>query len=188
MNKRVFIIHGWGGSPEGASLPWLAKKLKEKGFEVFAPQMPNTENPKIEEWVSRLAGLVGTADENTYFIGHSIGCQAIMRYIQTIDQKIAGALFIAGWFVLDNLEDDEDPEIARPWIEEPIDFEKLKVASENYTLLISDNDPFGGFEKNIEEFKKMNAKIIILKGAEHIEDVELPIALEEVLSQYEKHP
>ena len=33
-------------------------------------------------------------DENTYFVGHSIGCQAIMRYLESVDvKKIGGVLF-----------------------------------------------------------------------------------------------
>jgi len=77
MKKRVFIIHGWGGSPEGGCLPWLKSELEKNNFEVLAPQMPNTEEPKIEEWVSYLSEFVGEIDENTCFVGHSIGCRLV---------------------------------------------------------------------------------------------------------------
>ena len=181
MKKRVFIIHGWGGGPEGACLLWLKINLEEKGFEVFAPQMPNTDEPTVEEWINYLSELVGTPDEQTFFVGHSIGCQAIMRYLQTIDQKIGGAIFIAGWFVLENLE-PEEIEIATPWVENNINFEKLREISHNYVEIISDNDPFGGFKENKKIFsEKLGAKIIVLNNAEHIEDLELPVALEELL-------
>jgi len=182
MKKRVFIIHGWGGGPEGACLPWLKTKLEEKGFEVVASQMPNTAVPIIKDWVNYISKLVGTPDEQTYFVGHSIGCQAIMRYLQTIDKKVGGALFIAGWFMLENLE-SEDIEIAKPWVEKStINFEKLKRVSKNYVEIISDNDPFGGFEENRKIFlEKLGAKVIILNNAGHIEDYELPTALEELL-------
>lgn len=180
MRKRVFIIHGWGGSPEGACLPWLKDELIKLGYEVFAPQLPNTETPIIKEWVNYLSQLVGLPDENTYFVGHSIGCQTIMRYLQTIEQPIGGAIFIAGWFTLNNL-DAEEEEIAKPWIDNPIDSEKLKQLTKNYSLIISDNDPFEGFEENIENFEKIDAKINVMPGAGHIEDIELPIALDELL-------
>ncbi|HOX11185.1 MAG TPA: alpha/beta fold hydrolase [Candidatus Moranbacteria bacterium] len=181
MKKRVFIIHGWGGGPECACLPWLKNKLEENGFEVFAPKMPNTDEPEISEWVNYLAELVDTPDKQTYFIGHSIGCQAIMRYLQTINQKVGGAIFIAGWFMLKNLEPEEIT-IAAPWVKNNINFEKLKKVSENYVEIISDNDPFGGFEENKRIFfEELGAKLIVLKNAGHIEDLELPIALEELI-------
>lgn len=44
--------------------------------------MPNTANPNISEWVSTLDLKVEDLNENTYFIGLSIGCQTIMRYLE----------------------------------------------------------------------------------------------------------
>ncbi len=183
MKKRIFIIHGWGGDPNSNWLPWLKNELKKYNFEVTVPQMPNTMRPTIAEWVDNLAKLVGTPDEQTYFVGHSIGCQTIMRYLQTIDQKIGGAIFVAGWFVLENLESEEIAQIAMPWIDSnTIDLKKLKKISQNYVEIISDNDPYGGFEENKKIFfEKLDAKIIILNNAGHILDTKLPVALEELL-------
>jgi len=75
--KRVFIIHGWDGSPEEAWLKWLRLELEKMSIKVVAPHMPNAAEPKIREWVGHLSGLVSATDEKTYFVGHSIGCQAI---------------------------------------------------------------------------------------------------------------
>ena len=79
--KRVFIIHGWEGYPENAWFPWIKNELKKRGFEVYAPAMPDSGNPKIEIWVPFLKNLVGRCDENTYFIGHSMGCRTIIKYL-----------------------------------------------------------------------------------------------------------
>lgn len=35
MKKRVFIVHGWGGSPEGACLPWLRNELRKKDLKLL---------------------------------------------------------------------------------------------------------------------------------------------------------
>lgn len=181
MKKRVFIIHGWGGTSDSNCFPWLKNELEKHDFEVVVPQMPNTDFPVAKEWIDYLSELVGTPDENTYFVGHSIGCQTIMKYLQTIDQKIGGAIFIAGWFMLENLEPEEILVITS-WLEKAIDFEKLKKISQNYIEIISDNDPFGGFEENKKIFSEnLGAKIIVLNNAGHIENPELPIALEELL-------
>src|SRR4030042_1201767 len=42
---RVFIIHGWGGNPEEAWMPWLKKQLEISGIEVHVLAMPDTANP-----------------------------------------------------------------------------------------------------------------------------------------------
>src|SRR3989344_6946533 len=100
MKKRVIITHGWGGHPKGDWFPWLKKELEAKSFEVHIPRLPNAENPRIEKWVPKLAQVVGVADEETYFVGHSMGCQAIARYLESLPEgvKIGGAVFVAGFF------------------------------------------------------------------------------------------
>jgi len=189
MTKRVFIIHGWGGSPDGGWMPWLKEELEKKGFEVIAPQMPNTDYPKIDEWVGFLIKKVNEPDENTYFIGYSIGCQTILRYLEKLpkDKKISGALFVAGWFNLKPaaMEDKEDVEISKPWIETPIDYSKILEHTKNFTAIFSDNDPDVPIE-DAELFKeKLGAKIIIQHNKGHFrgEDgiIELPVILEQLL-------
>jgi predicted alpha/beta hydrolase family esterase len=177
--KRVFIIHGWSGSPETNWLPWLKKELEQQGYEVVAPAMPDTDTPDIEAWVEKLAEVVGKPDEQTYFIGHSIGCQAILRYLETIKTPVGGALFVAGWFNLEGL-DEEETTIARPWLETPINTEKVKNVLPKSILIISDNDDFGAFEENKEKFASFVTHTIVLPNAGHITDHQEPA----ILSQF----
>src|SRR3989344_2112268 len=116
MPKRVFIIHGWGGSPQEGWFPWLKKELKKKKFSAYVPAMPNSDNPKIRRWVGFLARLVKKADKDTYFVGHSIGCQTILRYLQATNQKVGGVVCVAGWFTLKNLETKEEKRVAKSWL------------------------------------------------------------------------
>ena len=142
-NKRVFIVHGWDGSPQGCWIPWLKSKLETKGFFVVTPIMPDPEEPKIQPWVSCLGGAVGRAGKNDIFVGHSIGCQAILRYVEQLPFKkqIGGIVCVAGFFKLPYLETEEEKEIAKPWIEKKIDFEKIKNHTNRIVAIFSDNDP-----------------------------------------------
>ncbi|HZZ99551.1 MAG TPA: alpha/beta fold hydrolase, partial [Candidatus Paceibacterota bacterium] len=97
MAKRIFIIHGWTGNPNEHWMPWLDTKLKENGFEVFQPEMPETDHPKMDAWISTLKKEIGAADSNTYLVGHSIGCLAILRYLEKYGEKIGGAVLVAPW-------------------------------------------------------------------------------------------
>lgn len=186
MKKRVFIIHGWEGNPEEGWFPWLKKELEQKGFEVFAPVMPNTDEPKIEEWVPFIVNLVGEPDEDTYFVGHSIGCQAIMRYLETLgNKKIGGIIFVAGWFHLVNLEGPEEEKIAKPWVENKINLEKVKNTSDNFIAIFSDNDDWVPLSDKDIFAKELNAKIIVEKNKGHFCEAsglkELPIVLDSIL-------
>ena len=87
----VVIIHRWSGGPKDDWRPWLKSALEEIGCEVVVPDMPDTEIPVIEKWVAKFVDVVGIPDRHTYFVGHSIGCQAILRYLETIHEPVGGA-------------------------------------------------------------------------------------------------
>jgi hypothetical protein len=163
MPKRVFIIHGWGGHPKEGWFPWLKKELQMRGFAVQVPSMPDPEEPKIETWIPFLSQLVGQADKNTFFVGHSIGCQTIIRYLQTLPDgvKIGGAVFVAGWYNLRNLETEEEKRIAGPWVNEPRDDKKIRQAVNHVIAIFSDNDPYV-IPENQKSWKELvGAKIIL---------------------------
>lgn len=188
MNKRVFIIHGWDGYPEEGWFPWLKKELEKRGFQVKVPIMPEPAEPKIDAWVFYLAQIVGDVDENTFFVGHSIGCQTILRYLESLpaDKKVGGAVFVAGWFVLSDLEAEEEKIIRKPWLETPIDFNKVKAATKNFVAVFSEDDPVVPIKENRKLFEeRLNPKIIVENKRGHFSGsdgvVELPAVLDELL-------
>lgn len=163
---RIIIIHGWGGGPEECWLPWLKQELEKKGHQVELPEMPDNEEPTIEAWVGHLQSL--SPDEHTYLIGHSIGCQTILRYIQ--DNKAKGCLFVAGWVHLLPAiyeEGDDVVEIAKPWLDTTIGWEKAKENAEAFIALFSDNDPYVPLEDAQIFLEKLGARVIIEPGKGH---------------------
>lgn len=189
LQKRIFIIHGWDGCPEEGWFPWLKKELEAKGFSVLVPQLPNPEEPRIKNWVPALKKIVNKPDEQTYFIGHSMGCQAIVRYLETLPEetKIGGAVFVAGFFKrLTNLENDDTVrDIAKEWLETPINLQKIKNHLKNSVAIFSDNDPYVPID-NKEDFSDiLKSKIIIEHNKGHFSGSggtkELPAAFEAVL-------
>lgn len=195
MSKRVFIVHGWDGHPEEGWFPWLRQELESKNFEVIIPQMPEAKVPKIENWVPALAAVVGVPNDGTYFVGHSMGCQAILRYLDTLSEgsKVGGAVFVAGFAKrLTNLgiDDGEDEEannaIAAPWLERPLDWPKIKSILPKSAAIFSDNDPFVPLD-NQDDFKeKLGSQIIIEHEKSHFSGEEgftnLPVALNALLT------
>lgn len=182
--KRIFIIHGWGGYPENCWFPWLKKELEKLDFEVHVPAMPNSKEPKIDVWIPFLKKQVGNVDEETYFVGHSIGCQTIMRYLQTINKKIGGAIFVAGFFNLNNLEKEEEKEIAKPWLENSINLEKVKKVINKAVAIFSDNDLDIPLEDSKIFEKELGAKIIVEHNKGHFSGdtgiTKLPVVLDSI--------
>ena len=181
--KTIYLIHGWGGSDSSERwFGWLKEEMKKKGFNIISFNMPNTNNPKIEEWVGYLEENINIKDidEQTYFIGHSLGCQTIMRYLEKLHKhkRIGGCVFIAGFFDLINLE-PEELKIAHPWVTSKIDFGRILDHCNNFLAIFSDNDPDVHLDE-AEKFKKdLGAKIIIKHGEEHFNETnKIPEILE----------
>jgi len=175
--KKVYIVHGWDGSPDEPLFVWLDKNLTENGYEVKRLSMPDPEVPVIEKWISKLKDEVAL-DENTILVGHSVGCQAVMRYLETQNEnvRIAGILLLAPWMHLDQTtieeEGEEVIEIARPWMEIPIDFEKVKKSSKKITAIFSDNDEFVPVSEEVFFAEKLGAKTIMEHEKGHFSPAE----------------
>ncbi len=173
--KRVFILHGWRGNPHEPWFVWIKKELEKRKFKVIIPKMPHPATPTIHDWVPFLKNKVGKVNKNTYFIGHSVGCQTVLRYLKTLknNEKIGGCVFVAPWMHLDEKtieeEGEESVKIARPWTKSSINFNKVKRHANKFIAIFSDNDPFVPLD-NINIFKnKLKAKIIVEHNKGHFD-------------------
>ncbi|TSC69958.1 MAG: hypothetical protein G01um101470_915 [Parcubacteria group bacterium Gr01-1014_70] len=188
-NKRVIIIHGWEGYPEEGWFPWLKKELVAKGFNVSVPQLPNADLPRIKKWVPALSEAAGTVDDETYFVGHSIGCQTIVRYLETLSEgaKIGGAVFVAGFFRhITNLEQEPDIiNVDREWATTPINFAAAHSHLPKSIAIFSTNDKFVSLDNRDDFREKLGSEIITMENMGHFSGgggvTELPQALDAVL-------
>jgi len=174
MVKKAYLIHGWDGNPKGPLFEWMGERLNEKGYEFVAPKMPNPEEPIIEDWLEKINYIVKDLGEKDIFIGHSVGCQAVLKYMETLkDEKISSVLLIAPWMHLDETtieeEGEEVKEIAKPWMETPINWEKIKNHCNNFICVFSDNDSCVPISE-MDLFKEnLGAKTVLLKNKGHFD-------------------
>ena len=168
--KKIYMVHCWDGNRDDGWYPWLDENISDENVKVYRFNMPDTNNPKIDAWVSYLSEQVKDLDSETYFVGHSIGCQTIMRYLQDKDIKIGGILFVAPWLELlpEAVSDKESLITATPWLNTPICFDNIRNICDNITCIFSDNDYFVPLEQESEFKKLLNAKTIIVNGMGHI--------------------
>lgn len=166
MYKRAFLIHGWDGRPNNHWFPWLIAELKARYFNVDALSMPTPATPHLKDWLRAIKEAVGTPDEHTYFVGHSLGCVTIVRYLESLPKKtkVGGAIFVAGFSGNISL-----PELAEFYAtpEQPIDLDRVKSICSKITTIFSDDDPVVPLVKGISFAKAIGAKVIIEKGKGH---------------------
>jgi hypothetical protein len=181
--KKVIIVHRWEGSAEADWYPWLKNELEKKGYKVNVLEMPNPETPVIEEWVGYLKDSIGEVDENTVLIGHSVGCQTILRFLEQANDevKVGKVLLVAPWLNLVNLSGPEEEEIAKPWLETPIDFQKVKDKSDKFIAWFSDNDPWVPASDAKLFESKLGANVFIEKSEGHFTEEDSVVELPELL-------
>ena len=142
--KRAIIIHGWGGSPEGNWFPWLAHELEGRGFEVRVPAMPDSETPNHVAWRKTLQELLPDPDESVLLVGHSLGCIAILQYLESLraDQAVGGVILVSGF-----IRSLHNP-VTDGFFADHTDMAKAgqRVVG-NIVSIASDNDPYVSWEE-----------------------------------------
>lgn len=143
--------------------------------------MPDTDHPKMQEWVDHLSKIVNEPDENCYFVGHSLGCATIFRYLESLrfDKKVGGSVLVAG-----PVEREKDDDIKNFFLA-PFDWNKIRNHCDKFVAIYSDDDPVVPLKDGSFLEERLGAKLIVEHGLGHISSsdgvTKLPSALDSVL-------
>jgi predicted alpha/beta hydrolase family esterase len=179
--KRAIIVHRWGGSSAADWYPWLSHQLSGRGWQVDIPDMPDPEEPRMESWTAVLDDILSqiSDEDEVLFVGHSLGCQAIVRTLEDADLPVR-AVFVAGWFTLEGL-DGREFLIAEPWLDESIDFETARAKLIDSVAIFSDDDPYVP-PPNKSIFKeRLGSHIVEVGGRGHFDESSEIFELPEIL-------
>ncbi len=180
--RRASIFHGYGATPEDHWFGWLAEHLDRAGFRTDVPALPESQAPAPDRWVAAVAKAVGTPDEGSVVVAHSLGCLAVLRYLASLSApwRLGHLVLVAGFVdtlpalpVLDGfIGDGTDPAGVRE-----------KVAS--LTVLRSDDDPYVPVEHTDRLAGLLGTTALVVPGAGHFLADEgvtsLPQALEAIV-------
>jgi hypothetical protein len=194
MRKRAFIIHGYMGYPQEAWLPWLKTELEERGYLVSLPAMPNPDRPTIPEWIEFIAKIVGEPDQETVMIGHSLGGQAIVLYLEMLgakDKSVGKTVLVASGFPTRHSPEDaeqraEGDKVLVPWLTVGVDPIRVRKAAGKCVVILSDDDPVITVGEATAAFQaNLGAQVIIEHAKGHFNEdtglTDLPAALRAVV-------
>lgn len=169
MNKSsIYLIHGFTASSKANWFPWLKEQMKNKGFALIVPDMPNTDDPHLVPWLQKLDESVSKINEKTIFIGHSLGCITTLRFILKKSISIKGAILVSGFM-------DKNPmEIQKEGLNEfmsgEIDIVKVKSLIPHRVMLTAVDDDIVPMEATKKMADKLDARLIILDKGGHFID------------------
>ena len=186
MNEpKVFLIHGFEGSPNGGWRPWLMSKLAIEDVYACALAMPSPCTPTKEGWISEITHAVETPSENIFLVGHSLGVPAILQYLQSLPEgaKIGGAVLVSGPY---HNVDDGYREKLESFFQPAYDFDSIKRACTNFAVIHGDNDEVVSFSDAEEFARALSCNLVSVPNGGHLNGSsgwrELPQALDALLS------
>lgn len=171
---RIVLVHGLNSSPSQNFWPWLADELRKRGHEVFAPQLPNAAEPNCQEWVDEIDRSIARPGGDTVFIGHSLGCVALLHYLEQADMEGTpkSVILVSPVFHI-------GAEKFESFFVPPVDFDTAMWKGQEFVVVHSKDDdkvPFDHAEKYVKE---LNGELKALETGKHfIEATELPLLLE----------
>lgn len=164
--KKIIFVHGYGlGAPLAPDdwPSWLAQEVKKYGFDFQLLLMPDPVYPEVNEWLTFLEKQKIKVDNDTYFVGHSLGCITIARFLEKLPLKniAGGCIFISGFCSLPQLP------LLAVFCDLPLDYAKVKKQAKEFVMIISDDDHIIPPASSKELGDKLGARIIMEHGQGH---------------------
>lgn len=179
--KKVFIVHGLEGTPNGGWRPWLMGELQKIGVYACALSMPHQNNPTCSEWVEEIRRHVeGNKDNELYLVGHSLGVPTILHYLEQASPTvhIKGAVLVSG------PSEKISNEKAKGFLNTPIDFARVKEHATHFAVIHGDDDPVVPLQNGAFLAEKLGCDLVIIHEGKHLNGgagfYQLPECLEEL--------
>lgn len=188
--KKVYIIHGFAGVPNGGWLPWLMVELGKRDIFACALPMPNSSEPVATEWVDFMNYVIGEPNEDIYIVGHSLGGPAVFRYLESLkeDSKIGGVLLVAPFFEpLDKENLNSGYRKIDNFLLPEVNFEKIKNIPNKAIVIHGKKDNIVPFSQSEKIVSKTNWELVPVEDGYHFSQKsepiyhELPQALDSIL-------
>ncbi|MFH1291736.1 MAG: leucine--tRNA ligase [bacterium] len=136
-NKKYnyVLLHGFTGRSDKNFFPKIVKKLEVQGHTVYCPDLPNTDEPQVDEQVKCVMDNC-KFDENTILLGHSLGGVVAMKLLEKLNIKLNKVILLDS-FIQPEFNDKKRPGVVKScdW---KFDFEKIKTKTEEI-IILADN-------------------------------------------------
>ena len=159
--KNAIILHGFGNTPSQFWYPYIKKQLEKRGYDVWVPYLPGSDNPTLKKWLPFVMQNGFLSDE-TILIGHSAGAPLILSILENLSVKIKKAVLVSGFM-------EAQPGCANKLLKAKYDWQKIRSHTGRIICLNSDNDPWGCNDKQGKKITKAaHGKFIFMRGEGHM--------------------
>lgn len=183
MGKTVYIVHGFTASSRSNWFPWLKERLEDEAVGVVIPDMPGTTDPHLKPWLDMLHACAAQVDASTVFVGHSLGCVAILRYILERDIIIRGVVLVSGFIGINPMQ--EQREGLSEFVKSPLNVSQLKKLIPERVVITAKDDDIVPVGATYHLAQQLDARLVELDKGGHFIDrdgyTQHPHVLEQIL-------
>ena len=164
--RKIAIIHGTMGSPEGNWFPWMAAELSKSGAEVIVPRMPTPGGQTLDNWLSEFAKQVGPIDNSSTVVGHSIGAVCLLRLLERASAPIGVSVFVAGLTGFIGIP--EFDKLNASFVQEPFNWEAIRKNAGTALCFSGDDDPYVPLSQGLEIAENLRVTPRIISKGGHL--------------------
>lgn len=130
---HAIIFHGTGARPEYIWYPWLAARLRDRGYTVETPHYPGT---NVDPVAVTLREVLANHElgEDTVVVGHSGGAALLLALLERV--RVRQAVLVAGYSTQPN-------DSAEPVLQDAYDWAAIRGNVADLWFLNSVTDEFG---------------------------------------------
>lgn len=188
LPTRVIIVHGFRAHVDAHWFPWLRSALADRGIDAMSVDLPLADSPNAADWEREVSLALGTPDEKTWIVGHSLGAVTSLRALaaQLGDWRLGGVVFVAGFTGrLDTLPALDD------YLAGDVDAESVAENIGTRVVIRSDNDTLVPAAASDALAEHLGAEVLVVPGAGHFLEVDgmtsLPVVLDALVGRGSDH-
>lgn len=172
--NNILIIHGFESNSKQHWFLAAKEKFEKEGYKVFVPDMPGSFFPKKDVWVEVISNF--NPDENWILIGHSLGGDAILRYLEKSEKKVAKVILMATPYEPMKFGAIEN------FFKGEFDWNNIKSKTDEIIVLNEDNDPFVPLEHGKKFSEYLNCPLLVQPGYVHFDKIDFDF-LEKLINE-----
>jgi len=175
-DKEFVFLHAYKDNSKSVFWPWLKKEIESRGGKVvFAPDLPNTMEPNIDEQVEFVLKNYNF-NKNTIIITHSLGGVLALKLIPRLKTKINKLILVATPSSV-KFRDKKKRPILEKCCDWKFDYDTVREKVESISVLTDENDHILRAECGAEVAGKLSTenKIVIAEKTHFNNDIELTI-------------
>lgn len=162
---NIYVVHGYTANSKANWYPDLKNHLESESIVVHIFDMPSPHAPVEKEWLDLLEAKITNFDEKSIYIGHSLGCVTILKFLEDKNIDNIESLFLVSGFV----EDSPIPELSE-FVDGKINYSKFIETIKNRIVVSAEDDDIIPYQYSEKLAKKLNAQFNLLKTGKHFID------------------